>query len=92
MLDKLIVARESSEDGAIVVNTSNKYLSYDELALYRLTLVALVEDYVISYTPSPKFEVEFTAPELPDRPGAVSRLEKKMQERLAEHLMHLFRR
>ena len=37
----------------------------------RLTLLGLVEDYVVTYTPSPEFDVEFTAPELPDRPGAV---------------------
>jgi len=88
MLDKLIVAREASEGGPIVVNSSNKYLSYDELAIYRLTVLGLVEDYVVTYTPNPQFDVEFTAPELPNTPGAVTRLEKKMQECLAQHLSH----
>lgn len=88
MLDKLIVAREESEGGAIVVNSSNKYLSHDELAIYRLTVLGLVEDYVVTYTPNPQFDVEFTAPELPDKQGAVGRLEKKMQEHLSQHLSH----
>ena len=88
MLDKLIVAREASQDGAIVVNSSNKYLSHDELAIYRLTVLGLVEDYVVTYTPNPQFDVQFTAPELPNSPGAVNRLERKMQEQLARHLSH----
>jgi ATP-dependent DNA helicase RecQ len=92
VLDKLIVAREESEGGAVVVNSSNKYLSHDELAIYRLTVLGLVEDYVVTYTPSPRFDLEFTAPELPDRAGAVYRLEKKMQERLAEHLSYFSNR
>jgi len=88
VLDRLIVAREESEDGTVVVNSANKYLSHDELAIYRLTVLGLVEDYVVTYTPNPRFDVEFTLPELPDRAGAVTRLEKKMQERLAEHLSY----
>ncbi len=92
VLDKLIMAREESKDGAVVVNSSNKYISHDELAIYRLTVLGLVEDYVVTYTPNPRFDVEFTAPELPNHAGAVSRLETKMQARLEKHLSYFSNR
>ena len=88
VLDKLIVAREGSSDGSVVLSASNKYLSHTELAVYRLTVLGLVEDYVVTYQPNPRFDVGFSLPESPDRPSALARVQKKMLERLAEHLSH----
>ena len=88
VLDKLIVAREQSSDGAVVVNTSNKFISHDELAIYRLMVLGLVDDYVITYTPNPRFDVEFTAPEITNRGDVVENLESKMQRRLGDHLSY----
>lgn len=87
MLDRLIVSRETSADDTVVVNSHPDWMSRHELALYRLMLLGLVEDYAVAYRP-PRFDVIFTAPELPDQPAAVTRLEKRMQERLARHLSH----
>jgi very-short-patch-repair endonuclease len=86
VLDKLIVARRASRDGSVVFPSSNKSLSRHELALYRLTVLGLVDDYVITYARRPRFDVEFTLPEWSDQPEALARLEGQMQSRLAEHL------
>ena len=88
VLDRLIVAREEGSDGSVVLSASNKYLSHTELAVYRLTVLGLVEDYVITYQPNPRFDVEFVLPQAPNRPGELGRLERKMKERLSEHLSH----
>lgn len=85
VLDQLIVARKASQDGSVVLCSSNKSLSRDELALYRLTVLGLVDDYVITYARPPRFDVEFTLPELPDQAEALARLERQVQSRLAEH-------
>lgn len=88
VLDKLIVAREESSDGSVVLSASNKYLSHTELAVYRLTVLGLVEDYVVTYQPNPRLDVEFSLPDSPDRPNALARVQKTMQERMTEHLSH----
>jgi superfamily II DNA helicase RecQ/very-short-patch-repair endonuclease len=88
VLDKLIGAREESADGSVVLSSSNKYLSHTELAVYRLTVLGLVEDYVITYRPNPRFDVEFLLPESPGTPSSISRIQQRMQSRLAEHLSH----
>jgi len=88
ILDKIIVAREASTDGAVVVSTSNQYLSQNELAIYRLKVLGLVEDYVITYQPNLHFDVEYSLPESPDQPAFVSRAARMMQNNLTEYFSH----
>lgn len=88
VLDKLVVSREACCDGAVVLSASNKYLAQTELAIYRLTVLGLVEDYVITYQPNPRFEVEFLLPDVHGSRQALAQVEKIMQDRLSEHLSH----
>lgn len=87
MLSRLIAAREASADGSVVVNSHQDWMAQHELALYRLTVLGLVGDYAATYRPA-KFDVQFTLPESPDKPGTLSRVQRAMQEGLAEHLSH----
>lgn len=88
VLDKLITAREASSDGTVSLSSSNDYLSHTELAIYRLTLLGLVDDYVVTYRRNPYFDVEFLLPESPDSPAVLARVDQKMRDRLSEHLSH----
>ncbi len=88
VLDKLIVARKASHSTSIPFASSNKVLSHHELALRRLFVLGLVDDYIVSYGRAPRFDVEFALPELPDHAEALAGLEKQMQQRLVHHLSH----
>ena len=92
VLDKLITAREASSDGTVSLSSSNEYLSHTELAIYRLTLLGLVDDYVITYRRNPYFDVEFLLPESPDRPAALAKVQRKMGDQLSEYLSHFSNR
>lgn len=88
VLDKLIVAREGSIDGSVMLGASHENLSRTEIAVYRLTLLGLVDDYVVTYQKNPRFEVEFTLPTSPDRPDALVQVQAMMRGRLAEYFSH----
>lgn len=88
VLDKLIVAREESNDGSIVLSVSNTYLSRTELSVYRLMILGLVEDYAVTYRPNHRFNVEFLLPEFSENPHVLSQVQKKMQDRLANYFSH----
>lgn len=88
VLDKLITAREKSSDGTVSLSSSNDYLSHTELAIYRLTLLGLVDDYVVTYRRNPYFDVEFLLPESLDSPAVLASVDQKMRARLSEHLSH----
>ncbi len=92
VLDKLITAREQGGDGTVALSSSNEYLSHTELAVYRLTLLGLVDDYVVTYRPNPRFDVEFLLPESPDTPIALASVERKMRAKLSEYLSHFSNR
>lgn len=86
VLDKLITAREASSDGTVALSSSNEYLSHTELAIYRLMILGLVDDYVITYRRNPYFDVEFLLPKYPDSPAVLADFEQKMKNRLSEYL------
>lgn len=88
VLDKLIVAHEESDDGQVVLSASNKYLSHTELAVYRLTVLGLVEDYVVTYSPNPRFDIKLMLPVAAYHPSSVSRIQQTMQQHMDEHLSH----
>ena len=89
VLDKLITAREASSDGTVSVSSSNEYLSRTELAMYRLTVLGLVDDYVITYRRNPYFDVEFSLPDFLDSSAVVAVAQQKMQAKLSEYLSHI---
>lgn len=89
VLDKLIMASEENSDRSVVLSTSRQYLSHTELAVYRLTVLGLVEDYAVTYQRNnPHFDVEFLLPDTPENPFTLTRIQKKMQECLAEYFSH----
>ena len=92
VLDKLITAREASSDGTVALSSSNEYRSHTQLAIYRLTLLGLVDDYVVTYRRNPYFDVEFRLPESPDRPTALANVQQKMRDELSEYLSHFSNR
>lgn len=92
VLDKLITAREASSDGIVSLSSSNEYLSHTELAIYRLTLLGLVDDYVITYRRNPYFDVEFLLPESPDSSAALAKVQRKIEDQLSEYLSHFSNR
>lgn len=92
VLDKLITAREASSDGTVSLSSSNEYLSHTELAIYRLTLLGLVDDYVITYRRNPYFDVEFLLPESPDSPSVLAKVQQRIRDELSEYLSHFSNR
>lgn len=92
VLDKLITAREASSDGTVALSSSNEYLSHTELAIYRLTLLGLVDDYVVTYRRNPYFDVEFLLRESPASPTALAKVQQKMRDELSEYLSHFSNR
>lgn len=89
VLDKLITAREASSAGTVSLSSSNEYLSHTELAMYRLTVLGLVDDYVITYRRNPYFDVEFSLPDSLDSPAVIAMVQQKMQAKLSEYLSHI---
>lgn len=79
------VHRETTlESGVISITSSNTYLSRDELAIYRLTVLGLFEDYVVTYHPNPRFEVTTAKIDLSD----FSKLADVMQPKLEHYFSH----
>ncbi|MCX7258624.1 MAG: hypothetical protein NTZ64_18410 [Polaromonas sp.] len=70
------------------MSSSNERLSHTELAIYRLTLLGLVDDYFVTYGRKPYFDVEFILPKSPDSPAALASLDHKMKDQLSEYLSH----
>lgn len=91
VLDKLIMARKRNSVGPVVLPTSNQHLSHTELAVYRLMVLGLVQDYSITYKQGNNihFDVEFLLPENLEMSSTVTRIQGMMQERLAEFFHHL---
>lgn len=88
MLDKLIAARLTIAEGPVTLSTSNSRQSFDELAIYRLSVLGLVRDYLITYDSGPRFVVDFTLLDIPDSPEALSQMEGQLDMRLEEYLKH----
>lgn len=97
VLDKLITAREATSRGTVALPSKNESLSHTELAVYRLTLLGLIDDYLITYRlinnrPKPYFDVEFLLTESPDSPTALANVQQKMRDELSEYLSHFSNR
>lgn len=88
VLDKLIVAREESNDDSVTLNVSNKYFLRTELSVYRLMVLGLIEDYTVTYGFIPRLNVKLTLPKFIDNPNILARFQKNMQERLADYFSH----
>jgi ATP-dependent DNA helicase RecQ len=88
MLDRICEALQLQGDEPVIVYSRHDRLSLDEIALYRLTVLGLVRDYAVSYTPRPNFIIEFALPDIPDTQEAVTRCKKNMQQHLREYLSH----
>jgi ATP-dependent DNA helicase RecQ len=89
ILKKLLELREEQADGPIVVQSSHAYLSQQELAIYRLSVLGLVNDYKIAYRPNPRFDVDFDGLDVSVGAEGIAELGNKMQERLREYISHL---
>ena len=57
--------------------------------MYRLTVLGLVDDYVITYRRNPYFDVEFSLPDSLDSPAVIAMVQQKMQAKLSEYLSHI---
>ena len=88
VLDKVITACEDSPNGSIKLSTSRTYLSYMELAIYRLTVLGLVKDYMVTYQQSPHFDVDFLLPNFSTEANILTKLQKTMKGQLIEYLSH----
>lgn len=85
-LDSLMMRSQQEGENPVTLNSSDAILGRDELALYRLMSLGLVEDYALTYEPNPRFEVSGLAPGLFARPDATNPLETVLRERLQKHL------
>jgi len=90
VLDKLIAACEEMSNNSVVLHTSRTYLSYTELAIYRLTVLGLVNDYMVTYPykQRPYFDVDFFLPNFSSESNVVIKLQKKMKDQLIKYLSH----
>jgi ATP-dependent DNA helicase RecQ len=88
MLDRIFQACQLETIGRVIVSSRHDRISFDEIALYRLSVLGLVQDYLISYKPRPHFLIEFALPDIPDTQEAVTRCKKNMQQHLREYLSH----
>lgn len=86
VLDKIIAACEDNASDSIILNTSSSYLSYMELAIYRLTVLGLVEDYVITYQQNPYFDIKFFLSNLSSQDNILLKLINKMTDRSINYL------
>lgn len=86
MLDRILEARQVAMNGPVTVRSSHDSISSDEIVLYRLTVLGLVNDYVISYKPHPHFLVELTLSEVPARQELLGKYRKGMQQKLRDYL------
>lgn len=82
MLDRLIRLREDCGHDTVSVKSSNTYLGRHELAIYRLMVLGLVDDYTVTYRRSPSFDVKMNIADL----GHRAKMEKSMQAGLGEYL------
>ncbi len=88
VLDKVIAACEDSPNGSIKLNTSRTYLTYMELAIYRLTVLGLVNNYVLTYQKKPHFDVDFLLPNFSSEANILTKLQKTIKGQLIEYLSH----
>ena len=84
VLDKLIASWMARPEDSIGVYASHAHISRKEIALYRLMVLGLIADYVITYGRTPRFDVLFVGAELTDK-ASLSRLEGNFSVRLADY-------
>jgi len=73
MLDRLLVFRlKNNDDAPVIIKTSQEHLSRNELMLYRLMRLGLIEDYSITYGKLITFEIDFRLSGLPKSTGVTS--------------------
>lgn len=88
VLDKLITARETNGDEIVSFSTSNDNLSHSELAIYRLMILGLVDDYTITYQSKPYFNIETSYQRNLNDPLALTNLKQNMQQKISAYLSH----
>lgn len=88
ILDRLLSNQSTDKSTPIVLNSNMDYMSRHELALYRLMMLGVVEDYSVTYGWIPKFDVTLRLNELPSNSSALENVTRMMQTTLAEYLKH----
>jgi len=88
VLDKLIASWIDRQEDSVGVYASHAHVSRKEIALYRLMVLGLITDYVITYGRTPRFDVSLVGAELTDK-ASLSRLEGKFSARLADYFANI---
>ena len=88
MLGKLLVSYAQTGENPIPIHFNySDDDSSDELALYRLQSLGIIEDYMIAYGPT-RFEVTLGFDGLPDSSEEIVRLESGMLDSLDAYMSH----
>ncbi len=87
MLARLIKARAEIAAPIAIVTTHPESMARHELAIYRLKMLGLVEDYFVEYGPH-QFGVEFSLPVLQNNADELGRLKHRMTIDVGEYLSH----
>ncbi|HIJ80824.1 MAG TPA: hypothetical protein HPP76_03840 [Desulfuromonadales bacterium] len=88
IFDRLLANRGMDKSVPVILKSTMEYMSLHELALYRLMMLGVVEDYSVTYGWSPQFDVTFSLDELPGTPSALDQVTRKMQVSLSKYLKH----
>lgn len=89
VLAKIIQSSEEGGTDVVSITTSPAYMSRDELSIYRLSVLGLVRDYVVTYGGRQHFDVT-VADIIQSRSGMdANQIEAEIARRLGEYFAHL---
>jgi len=88
MLDRIFQAKQLEMTEWVTVRSGHDRIASDELAIHRLNVLGLVQDYQISYKSRPHFLIKFDLGQVPDTQERLTACRKVMQQHIRNYLQH----